>query len=65
MNQIYLTFLQAGQINKVSTSQFLRTFLRAIQFRKVLSQINRSSRPEMFCKKGVLRNLTKFTGVFL
>ena len=22
----------------------------------------RSSRPEMFCKKGVLRNLTKFTG---
>ena len=22
----------------------------------------RSSRPEVFCKKGVLRNLTKFTG---
>ena len=25
----------------------------------------RSSRPEMFCKKGVLRNLTKFTGKYL
>ena len=25
----------------------------------------RSSRPEMFCKKGILRNLTKFTGKHL
>ena len=25
----------------------------------------RSSRPEVFCKKGVLRNFGKFTGVFL
>ena len=24
--------------------------------------MNRSSRPEVFCKKGVLGNLTKFTG---
>ena len=23
---------------------------------------NRSSRPEVFCKKGILRNFTKFTG---
>ena len=26
---------------------------------------NRSSRPEVFCKKGVLRNFTKFTGKHL
>ena len=26
------------------------------------TQIIRSSLPEMFCKKGVLRNVTKFTG---
>ena len=31
---------------------------------KTLSFI-RSSRPEVFCKKGVLRNLTKFTGKHL
>ena len=28
-------------------------------------QNNRSSRPEVFCKKGVLRNFTKFTGKHL
>ena len=27
--------------------------------------MNKSSRPEVFCKKGVLRNLTKFTGKYL
>ena len=27
--------------------------------------MNRSSRPEMFCKKGVLRNFTNFTGKHL
>ena len=27
--------------------------------------LDRSSRPEMFCKKGVLRNFTKFTGKHL
>ena len=26
---------------------------------------NRSSRPEVFCKKGVLRNFAKFTGKYL
>ena len=29
------------------------------------SIISRSSRPEVFCKKGVLRNVTKFTGKHL
>ena len=27
--------------------------------------INRSSRPEVFCRKGVLRNFAKFTGKHL
>ena len=32
----------------------------------LLEQTNiRSSRPEMFCKKGVLKNFTKFTGKYL
>ena len=26
---------------------------------------NRSSRPEVFCKKGILRNFAKFTGKHL
>ena len=26
--------------------------------------VDRGSRPEVFCKKGILKNLTKFTGVF-
>ena len=35
-------------------------------FRKLRGvEINRSSRPEVFCKKGVLRNFTKFTGKHL
>ena len=32
---------------------------------RVLTWICRSSRPEVFCKKGVLRNSTKFTGKHL
>ena len=27
--------------------------------------MNRSNRPELFCKKGVLKNFTKFTGQYL
>ena len=40
----------------------------AIAIRQTLEKLGldianmRSSRPEMFCKKGVLRNFTKFTG---
>ena len=36
-------------------------FLRQPNF-GVFSVCHRGSRPEMFCKKGVLRNFTKFTG---
>ena len=31
----------------------------------ILEIINRNSRPEVFCKKGVLKNFTKFTGKHL
>ena len=49
-------------------------YLRAEKMRAVLysnllekseNKINRSSRPEVFCKKGVLRNFAKFTGKHL
>ena len=33
--------------------------------KKKLSQTYRSSRPQVFCEKGVLRNFTKFTGKHL
>ena len=33
--------------------------------RGVISAICRSSHPEVFCKKGVLRNFAKFTGKHL
>ena len=33
--------------------------------RDVITIICRSSRPELFCKKGVLRNFAKFTGKHL
>ena len=31
---------------------------------KIHVAIDRSSRPEVFCKKDILKNLAKFTGVF-
>ena len=34
-------------------------------FSKNKSNLSRSSRPEMFCKKGVLTNLTKLAGKLL
>ena len=32
---------------------------------EILSLLCRSSRPDVFCKKGILRNFTKFTGKHL
>ena len=32
---------------------------------KLIDFYDRSSRPEVFCKKGVLKNFTKFTGKHL
>ena len=37
---------------------------KSVKYRSSRSQI-RSSRPEMFCKKGVLKNFAKFTGKHL
>ena len=36
-----------------------------INFGLIVIVINRSNRPDVFCKKGVLRNFTKFTGKHL
>ena len=36
-----------------------------IKFSNASYDISRSSRPEVFCKKGVLKNFTKFTGKHL
>ena len=52
---------------------FIRKFLsllvykNCISFPKFVSEdtIDRSSLPEVFCKKGVLKNCTKFTGKHL
>ena len=49
----------------IINTKFLRTLiLKNICERllvKISISVTRSSRPEVFCKKGVLRNLTKFT----
>ena len=49
----------------IINAKFLRTLiLKNICERllvKISISVTRSSRPEVFCKKGVLRNLTKFT----
>ena len=47
------------------TQTFLRTALyrtRMVAVSVSIQNIYRSSRPEIFCKKGVLRNFAKFTG---
>ena len=45
---------------------FLRIFIfDIIVFSKGDNAKTRSSRPEVFCEEGVLRNLTKFTGKHL
>ena len=36
-----------------------------ISFQAIYIQVSRSSRPEVFCKKGFLRNFAKFTGKHL
>ena len=46
----------------VSTKNFFPIFCQA---RKSKNEISRSSRPEVFCKKGVLRNFAKSTGKHL
>ena len=40
-------------------------YIKSINAIFLMINIGRSSRPELFCKKGVLRNFTKFTGKHL
>ena len=51
------------------TNSFMLIIIKKIirsNLSKTSAQINyRSSRPELFCKKGVLRNFPKFTGKHL
>ena len=55
-----LTFVPSVSWTDTSPTE-IRILLKSIQ--KHIQ--NRSSRPEVFCKKGVLRNFAKFTGKHL
>ena len=48
----------------VHLDKHIDKYLPVQRFRTVLMS-SRSSRPEVFCKKGTLRNFTKFTGKHL
>ena len=52
-------------INFELPSAFLYALCELLEEQAVLCGNNRSSRPEVFCKKGVLRNFAKFTGKHL
>ena len=66
-------FPAALKYKKGKISQFIKIKSNSIFSVKLLSRLRlnfshlneRSSRPEVFCKKGVLRNLAKFTGKHL
>ena len=45
--------------------KFLCLFNHFLLEQKLFGTINRSSRPEVFCEKAVLRNFAKFTGKYL
>ena len=49
---------------KEKTNPTLNKLLRnrGLNYSKQQTSLSRSSRPEVFCKKGVLRNFAKFTG---
>ena len=57
--------------NEKNTTKFVQFILlmeklqRIIPTQRKVLVMNRSSRPDVFCKKGVLRNLAKFTGKHL
>ena len=57
-NSLTIIFEIMKKENNTNTSS-LDTFIRC-QFKK--PSLFRSSRPEVFCEKGVLRNIAKFTG---
>ena len=51
----------ANLLNKEYSSEVFQTLL-AVAHLKNVSGKSRSSRPEVFCKKGVFRNFAKSTG---
>ena len=52
-------------VKKPGKGLFVNFFIKAATKKGELFVNIRSSRPEVFCKKGVLRNFTKFTGKHL
>ena len=54
--------LQVYEKKLFHTSSFMYF---AFIFSECITNTSRSSRPEVFCKKGVLRNVVKFTGKHL
>ena len=51
-------------INFELPSSFLSALCMLLEEQAVLCGNNRSSRPEVFCEKGVLRHFAKFTGKY-
>ena len=47
------------------SKQFARTLLLLFLENMALTKRNKSSRPEVFCKKGVLKNFAKFTEKYM
>ena len=66
--KVFITFyLQVSGINLSKKPEFIHHFrflfsYTNFQLRMLLSRNIRSNRPEVLCKKGVLRNFVKFTG---
>ena len=50
---------------EIKRYKILYLFNHFLLEQKRFGTINRSSRPEVFCEKGVLRNFAKFTGKYL
>ena len=51
-------------LNEISCVKYDHYWIICFQNFKVFAQLN-NSRPGVFCKKGVLKNFTKFTGKYL
>ena len=51
--------------NKNNISKYLLCLSKSLDTNTLANIITRSSRTEVFCKKGVLRNFAKFTGKYL
>ena len=63
---LYWFFLREQSLSNAGKTQFIfwiKTVADCTQLWK--KRCKRSSRPEVFCKRGVLRNFTKFTGKHL